>query len=228
LSIRALVTAGGTSEPIDDVRVITNRSTGRLGAAITDALVARGVEVTLLASNALADRPDWLDPRVQVHRFGSFDELQTALMGACGIPPDLLFMAAAVADYSPERQPGKIDSSAEHHTLMLRRNPKLLAGLRDLCGPQSLLVGFKLTSGLDPVRLHHLANDQIQNHRLNACVANDLSELTGENHPLWWVPSGGEPKRFLGSKRDTAVHLVEEALLLHGQAQGSLPKDRQR
>ncbi len=228
MSFRALVTAGGTSEPIDDVRVITNRSTGRLGAAIAGALVDRGVEVTLLAANALAERPEWLDPRVEVRRFGSFDELQTALMDACGIPPDLLFMAAAVADYSPERQPGKIDSSAEHHTLTLLRNPKLLAGLREVCGPQTVLVGFKLTSGLDPVKLHHLAKDQIQNHRLDACVANDLSELTGENHPLWWIPSGGKPKRFLGSKKDTASGLVEEALLLHEQAQASLPKDGER
>jgi len=228
LSIRALVTAGGTSEPIDDVRVITNRSTGRFGAAIALALIDRGVEVTLLAANALADRPEWLDPRIEVRRFGSFEELNIALTESCGVPPDLLFMAAAVADYSPDRQPGKIDSSAEHHSLVLRRNPKLLAGLRDLCGPRSLLVGFKLTSGLDPVKQQQLANNQIKDHRLDACVANDLSELSGESHPVWWIPSGGDPVRFLGSKQDTACRLVEEALRVHGQPQTSRPTDGER
>ena len=57
--MRAVITAGGTREPIDDVRVVTNLSTGRFGAHIANALVARGVDVTLLASHALMLQPGW-------------------------------------------------------------------------------------------------------------------------------------------------------------------------
>lgn len=216
MSIRALVTAGGTREPIDDVRVITNLSTGRYGAAIAKALAERGVEVTLLASHALAERPEWIDPRVTVQRFGSFDDLREALTQNCATPPDLIFMAAAVADYSPDPQTGKIDSSPDQYTLVMRRNPKLLGTLRTLCGDATTLVGFKLTSGASAEALCVKAADQLQAHQLDACVANDLGELVGDQHPMWWVTTRGEPERLTGTKAETATALVGRALTLCG------------
>ena len=215
MSIRALVTAGGTREPIDDVRVITNLSTGRYGAAIAAALAERGVEVTLLASHALADRPEWLGPRVTVRRFGSFHDLSEALHHSCAPAPDLIFMAAAVADYSPEPHTGKIDSSTESYTLNMRRNPKLLGSLRALCGDSTTIVGFKLTSGVSTEVLYAKATDQLEAHQIDACVANDLSELIGDQHPMWWVTSERQHERLTGTKAQTAAALVERALALH-------------
>ncbi|MFT4624445.1 MAG: phosphopantothenoylcysteine decarboxylase/phosphopantothenate--cysteine ligase, partial [Myxococcota bacterium] len=97
----AVITAGGTSEPIDDVRVVTNLSTGRFGAQLANALAEAGVRVTLLASHALASHPEWVHPEVDLVPFGAFTDLRRALHAACDDRPDLVLMAAAVSDYAP-------------------------------------------------------------------------------------------------------------------------------
>ncbi|MCB9699821.1 MAG: NUDIX domain-containing protein [Alphaproteobacteria bacterium] len=213
--MRAVVTAGGTSEPIDDVRVVTNFSSGRFGAAIANELVRRGVAVDLLAGRSLASHPEWIDPRVRVVRFGSFAELDAALTDATAPAPDLLFMAAAVSDYSPIPHDGKISSAAEELTIRMRRNPKLLARLRDRCGVGTFLVGFKLLSNVSREELIAVGRRQIRTARANLCVANDLRDLVGDRHPLVLVtPEGGALARE-GTKAEVATALVDLVLLRH-------------
>lgn len=213
--MQAIVTAGGTSEPIDDVRVLTNLSTGRFGAAIANALVARGVEVVLCAGRALASHPEWVDPAVRVVPFGSFADLDAVLGRELAVPPDLLFMAAAVSDYSPVRSEGKISSDQEDLTLVLRRNPKLLSTLRPRCGVGTFLVGFKLLSGVDPAELQRVAAAQVRREHLNLCVANDLQELGGREHPIWLVTPEGGALRRTGDKPEVARALVDFVLRRH-------------
>ncbi len=210
----ALVTAGGTREPIDDVRVLTNLSTGRFGAALCNSLVSLGVSTTLLASRDLARRDDWLDPRIEVVPYGSFLELDAALSGALQCPPTLLFMAAAVSDYSPTPTVGKLSSKQAERSLQLRRNPKLLATLRERCGPDTLLVGFKLLSSVSRERLLEVARRQTGDNRLDLCLANDLHELTGGQHPAWFVPPTGDPVRVVGDKPHTARALATHVMQL--------------
>lgn len=210
--MRAVVTAGGTSEPIDDVRVITNLSTGRFGASIANALVEQGVQVTLLASAALASHPEWVDNRVDIVPFRSFGDLDDALTEAIAESPDLLFMAAAVSDYSPEPTSGKIRSSAEELTLRLRRNPKLVSTLRERCGPDTTLVGFKLLSQVHAAELIEVARRLVVTNDLDLCLANDLAELDGNRHPAWIVAREGRARRVDGSKEDVARQLVRAAV----------------
>ncbi|MCB9677052.1 MAG: NUDIX domain-containing protein [Alphaproteobacteria bacterium] len=210
--MKALITAGGTSEPIDDVRVVTNLSKGRFGASIANALVARGVEVTLLASRALMEQPGWVDPRVERVPFGSFAELDRALTAHTATPPDLLFMAAAVSDYSPIPADGKIRSTDDELVIRMRRNPKLLAGLRERCGRQTTLVGFKLLSGVSNDELVRVARAQLQKCRLDLTVANDLQTFGPGLHPVVLVtPEGGAIPRS-GDKDAVAAALVDFVL----------------
>ncbi len=210
--MRAVVTAGGTSEPIDDVRVITNLSTGRFGASLANALAERGIEVTLLASRALSSHPDWVDPRVRMVPFRSFADLDEGLAQAVAEPPDFLFMAAAVSDYSPAPAEGKISSSADELTLTLKRNPKLLSTLRERCGPATYLVGFKLLSGVDRDELVDVARRQVVTNDLDLTFANDLAELDGERHPAWLVAREGPALRVEGTKAEVAHDLVRVAV----------------
>jgi 8-oxo-dGTP pyrophosphatase MutT (NUDIX family) len=116
--LRALVTCGGTREPVDDVRVITNLSRGRFGATIVRALLAAGVEVTVLGSReALALLEDEPGPLTRVG-FGSFADLAAALEQHTETPPDLLFMAAAVSDYTPVKAAGKLRSDADQRQVL--------------------------------------------------------------------------------------------------------------
>jgi 8-oxo-dGTP pyrophosphatase MutT (NUDIX family) len=211
VGLHALITAGGTAEPIDDVRVVTNSSTGRFGAAIANALVARGVEVTLLASHALMGHPEWVDPRVKRVGFGSFLDLRAALIEQTQSPPDLLFMAAAVADYSPVPTHGKIRSDAEEITIRMRRNPKLLPTLREQCGENTFLVGFKLLSGVTRAELVAVADRQRVKGHLDLTVANDLATFTPNRHPVVLVEAN-RTTDFSSSKAGTAAFLVDHVL----------------
>ncbi|MEQ1570628.1 MAG: phosphopantothenoylcysteine decarboxylase, partial [Myxococcota bacterium] len=213
--MRAVVTAGGTSELIDDVRVLTNLSSGRFGAAIANALAARGVEVTLLAGRTLATRPEWVDRAVEVVPFGGFAELDAALMRACESPPGLVFMAAAVSDYAPARTEGKIRSDLDELVLVLRRNPKLLGKLRGVCGPDTFLVGFKLLSGVTREELVQVAHHQVERDQLDLCVANDLQDLVGDRHPAQLVTPEGGAHPLDGTKAEVAAGLVSFALRRH-------------
>lgn len=179
--MRAVVTAGGTSEPLDDVRVLTNLSTGRFGIALANALAARGASVSLLLARAAATAA--VDPRVRVVPFGSVDELSAAMDGEVATSPGLWFMAAAVSDYRPRRVTGKVRSDLDTLTLELTRVPKLLATLRPRL-PNATIVGFKLLSRVTSDELDGVAREQLQRNGLSACVANDWSLLGGGRHPV--------------------------------------------
>ena len=144
-----LITAGPTHEPIDAVRYLANRSSGRLGIDLAEAAASRGHQVTLLLG------PTALHPnntQIDVVRFLTTADLEAALTrhlpGA-----DVLVMAAAVADYRPRLNEGDLDSkrrrTAKGMTLELEPTPDLLAGCaayRDTAGRQDdlLMVGFAL------------------------------------------------------------------------------------
>lgn len=207
---RALVSAGGTSEPVDDVRILTNRSTGRFGAAIANALAALGVEVTLLASRAMLARGIELAGSIRQVPYESSGELGAALDAALAEGPDLVFMAAAVSDYAPEVSAGKLSSSAEERSLRLVRTPKLLDRLRGAC-PRAFLIGFKLLSGVSREELTGVARGQLERARLDLVVANDLQELGGATHPVLLVDASSA-ERITGPRAQVAEALARAAL----------------
>ncbi len=141
-----VVSAGGTREPIDPVRFLGNRSSGRQGVAIAAAAAARGAAVVLLAANIeSAVLAAAQDASIRIERVGSAAELEAAAkLEAPGA--DVVVMAAAVADYRvAEVQDQKIrkeESSGEPQTLTLIENPDILAGLVEDRPPGQTIVGF--------------------------------------------------------------------------------------
>lgn len=208
-TMRALITAGGTSEPIDDVRVVTNLSTGSFGAAIANALAERSVAVTVIGSRAML-RHVRLHPSVRTVPYGSFVELREALQSETEDPPDLLFMAAAVSDYAPLPVAGKIRSHSDTMTVEMRRNPKLLTTLRARC-PDAFLVGFKLLSGVARSELIDVARQQLTHAHLDLTVANDAATFAPGVHPILLVTAEhAEP--HTGSKDEVARALADHVL----------------
>lgn len=151
--LRILVTSGGTSEPIDGVRVITNTSTGRTGAGLAEHLVRCGHDVVLLRARTAAPGP----PLAREETFETFADLDAALTRRLGGEVfDVVIHAAAVGDFAVasitvdgvEQPPGsKLDS---HFPLLLglRPQPKLVTALRARSrNAQLTIVAFKLTSG---------------------------------------------------------------------------------
>ena len=165
--VRVVVTAGGTREPIDAVRVIANRSSGKQGYSIAAEAAARGADVVLIST---VDRPAPVG--VTVRAVETAAELQGAVHGE-GRDAAVIVMAAAVADFRPKQAAdGKLKKRDGVPELVLEPTPDILAGLGAAKRPDQVLVGFAAeTSDL-------LANAQskLAAKRLDLVVANDVSQ----------------------------------------------------
>ncbi|MFB6097859.1 MAG: bifunctional phosphopantothenoylcysteine decarboxylase/phosphopantothenate--cysteine ligase CoaBC [Salinibacter sp.] len=135
-----LVTAGPTQEPLDPVRVLTNRSTGTMGYTLADAAAQRGASVTLVSGPTALNSP----AGVEVVQVQTAEEMNEAVQ-ARRETADYVFMAAAVADYTPaEASPSKRKKTDEDLVLHLRRTPDILKTLGAHKRPGQVLVGFAL------------------------------------------------------------------------------------
>lgn len=211
--MRVIVTAGGTREPVDDVRFLTNVSTGRFGYEVARAFHGRGCEVVLLGPEDMADRR-WYELPFPPLPFGGVLDLRAKLHAAIDAGrPDALLMAAAVSDYTvASPAPGKLSSDAEQMVLRLTRAPKILAGLRAKCGEATFLVGFKLLSRATEEALRLAAEAQTQKCRLDLTVANDLARLTPTRHPMWLSTPAREWLPLDGTKQEVAERVAEQVL----------------
>ena len=143
-----VVTAGGTREPIDPVRFIGNRSTGKMGTAVVEAALDRGARVTLIAANLEVPLPD--DAALTVVRAESTADLEAALADAAAAGFDALVMAAAVADFRPAMHLDRKLERGSPLSLELEPTPDLLLGVAAAVAtrtPRPVLVGFAAETG---------------------------------------------------------------------------------
>ncbi len=138
-----VVSAGGTREPLDPVRFLGNRSSGRQGIAIAVEAAARGADVTLVAANVDAAL---LPPGVEVVEVETTADLQVAMRARADA--DVLIMAAAVADYRPATvAEAKVKKSGDGLSIDLVENPDILAGLAREARADQVVVGFAAETG---------------------------------------------------------------------------------
>ncbi len=172
--MKLLITAGPTHEPIDAVRYIANRSSGRMGLALAQAAIDRGLDVTLLLGPVSMEPPQ--HPHLAVKRFQTSAELRK-LLAESWPNHDVLIMAAAVADYLPARARGpgqKIERRATTWTLELVPAPDLLGYAAASARPGQITVGFALEP---PDRLLESAARKLAERGVHAIVANPLETI---------------------------------------------------
>ncbi len=213
---RVLVTAGGTTEPVDGVRVLTNTSTGNTGAAIADRLAFAGHDVVLLRAHnaARAASP------CREETFVTYAELEAALDRLLGTDQfDTVIHAAAVSDYGvdsmivaggvvPAGSQGKIESGSGP-LLRLRPNPKLVDGLRRLTGRPLTVVAFKLTHGADRVLSDAAVRRLLAHSGADYVVHNDLAA----RHP-----DGTFPADIIRADGTRAAHCPDRPALANALA----------
>jgi phosphopantothenoylcysteine decarboxylase/phosphopantothenate--cysteine ligase len=203
---RVVVTAGPTLEPIDPVRVITNRSSGKMGYAVATAARDAGADVTLIAGPTALPSP----PGVRLVPIETVAELRDAVVAS--LPDaDAIVMAAAVADYGaaePSTSKLKKKDLGEAMTLRLVRTPDILAAVAPARRAGTLLVGFKAETG-DPVAE---AGRMLKEKGLDLVVANDVSAdvFGSDTDQVTFVSADGvEPLPRL-AKTEVARRLVEK------------------
>ncbi|GAA1218262.1 bifunctional phosphopantothenoylcysteine decarboxylase/phosphopantothenate--cysteine ligase CoaBC [Rhodoglobus aureus] len=172
-----LVTAGGTREPLDPVRFIGNRSSGKQGVAVASAAAARGASVVLIGANLEVSAP----AGVRLVEVGTTLELQTAVE-AEATAADLVVMAAAVADYRPaETAQSKIKKRSDSSTLELRleENPDILRGLSHNRSRDQLIVGFAAETEPDDDALLQLGRAKVARKGCDFLVLNRVGWTEG-------------------------------------------------
>src|SRR5438093_923665 len=205
--LRVLVSAGRTEEPIDPVRVLTNRSSGRMGFALAEAARDRGANVTLVAGAASLQPP----AGVKLARVGTAREMEQALVEAAR-EADVVLMAAAVADYRPA-QPSreKIPRREGALTLTLEPSSDILALLSAARRKGQVLVGFALETSRGVER----ARAKLRAKGVDLVVLNSPAEgIGGDTNRVTLVEARSEKKLPLMSKREVAEHVLERVIEL--------------
>ncbi len=197
------MTAGPTREFLDDVRFLSNLSSGRMGYAVAEAAIDAGHRVTLVSGPTAIVPP----PRAKLVRVESARQMAHAVDG-CFPDADAVVMAAAVADYRPARRVhGKIKKSRGTRALLLLPNPDILAGLGRRKGLR-VLVGFALESS----RGRERALEKLRAKNLDWIVWN-APEAQGATRASVEILDGmGAARRVSGSKASigrTIVRLLE-------------------
>jgi phosphopantothenoylcysteine decarboxylase/phosphopantothenate--cysteine ligase len=164
---RILITAGATREPIDPVRFISNRSSGKMGFALAEAASKRGAEVRVVLGMTSASPPS----DIKLIPANSAEEMRSEVLREID-NATIFIAAAAVADYRPkERAENKIKKNASELTLELERTPDILAEVASRRGAGQLVVGF----AAETENVTANAQRKLQQKNLDMVVANDVS-----------------------------------------------------
>jgi len=217
--VRVLVTAGGTREPIDSVRYIGNRSSGRMGLALAAQAARRGAEVTLIAANVSLPAPAGVR-RIDVETAAELESAASTELAEA----EVVLMAAAVSDFRPaEAQRGKIAKAGRQGlTLALEPTTDVLGALSDARRPAQTLVGFAAEHGQGGLER---AREKLERKGLDAVVMNDVSRAdigfdSPDNEVAILTPGGERCVRRAGKDAVAAAILDEVETLRTASAVG--------
>ncbi len=220
---RVLVTAGPTHEHIDPVRIITNKSTGKMGVAVAEEALSRGAEVTLVYGPGYATPPS--DARVI--RVETTEEMQTAVVSELkSINYDLVVAVAAAADYTPETPFNyKLPTDeAPDLTLKLKATPKIVDEVKKL-RPDARLIVFRAAYNLSEDAMVEDAYNRLRRSHADLIVANDVSRrdigFGADRNAVTIINSHRETTLVPPSpKREIARRILDQILKLKGGLKG--------
>ncbi len=222
--MKILITSGGTSEKIDSVRGITNHSTGHLGKKIAELFLANGHQVTLVTTKA-AVKPEPSE-NLKITEISNVESLLET-MEPLVKEHDILIHSMAVSDYTPvymtdfnelensedlteflskSNSESKISSASDYQVLFLKKTPKIISLVKQW-NPKIQLVGFKLLVNVSKQELFEVAHASLRRNKANIIVANDLSDITPNQHIAYLVDEKSEEK--VTTKSEIAQALFE-------------------
>jgi len=194
---KMLIIGGATEEPIDDVRVITNRSSGITAIELAKAAFFYGADVKLMLGRSEAEPPNY----IKTERFRSLDDLIFKINEM--VDYDTIFVPAAISDFRTDKFDGKIKSGNEM-TLVLKPAPKFIKKLREKFDGD--LIAFKAELGYDD--LLNESRRMIEEYALKFVVANDIRDVKVESTKVLIVTKNSV-KEFSGKKAHVALKIMQ-------------------
>lgn len=175
---RILITAGPTVENIDPIRTLSNESSGKTGVLLASELVSAGADVTFIYGPGMFPVPGGVKPvRVKTTR-DMFDQVKRALKKKF----DIVIMAAAIADYIPEKKRSKIKSSNKNITIKLKKAPKIINQIKKIQN-DVFLVGFKAETNISKKKLESEAKKKLREANADLIIANDIGKTRYKKNP---------------------------------------------
>lgn len=208
---KIIITSGGTVEKIDEVRFITNRSSGKMGAALAEECYLRGADVLLLRSKTSV-HPRYL---IKEKIFETAQDLLQLIKAGIS-NTDLFFQAAAVSDFKVDRSiKGKL-LSENSVNLKLVPQIKIVDQIKKL-SPKTTLIAFKAEYGLSEKKLIEEASKKLEDSNADFVIANDISRtdrgFESDNNEVYIISKSRAAKKIqLTSKREIAQTIVESVL----------------
>ncbi|MEM0466652.1 MAG: bifunctional phosphopantothenoylcysteine decarboxylase/phosphopantothenate--cysteine ligase CoaBC [Candidatus Thermoplasmatota archaeon] len=199
---KVLIIGGGTAEPIDDVRVITNKSSGKTAVALARTAFEQGGDVDFWYGCASEPAPEYL----QTTRFETYADLTTLVQKTALESFDIIIVCAAIADYTLTKKLGKISSEQKKLILELQQTPKILHKIRKKA-PHAILIGFKLEPNKKTLEKKSL--QLLQDHRLDAVVGNTVETMGHTVSDIIIVTKQGKIYQKKGRKEDIVLDIFD-------------------
>ncbi len=200
-NLKVLVTCGATWTPIDDVRVISNVSSGQMGHLIAKAFSLKKAQVTVI-EGPVAHTLD--DKKIKVIKYRYFDELAKVLKQEISKKYDIIVHAAAVSDFKAAKVSNRKMASGKSISLKLIPTPKLIKQIKRL-SPNSFLVGFKLESRLNQKDIFKTVRPLFKSSACDLVVANSIKQ----GYKGFIVNADGNILKYTESKEALAQDLVK-------------------
>lgn len=203
---KVMVTAGASVEAIDPMRIITNRSSGKMGLSLARALSLRGAEVTLIYSSISEELPYYLTEAVQA--LSAQDMYQAVISRAQSM--EWIIMCAAVADYTPKIVAEQKLKKGSQMSLEMVATQDILAELAKRKSSKQLLIGF----AAETQDIIANATEKLDKKNLDLIIANHIKNAGKDSNAITLISKSGKPQNIEGDKFDLAQQIIDRIVEL--------------
>ncbi|UCD14129.1 MAG: bifunctional phosphopantothenoylcysteine decarboxylase/phosphopantothenate--cysteine ligase CoaBC [Thermoplasmatales archaeon] len=196
-----LIIGGATAEPFDDIRILTNRSSGKTAVALANNAFERGANVELWYGHAKEEVP----LHIPVKNFETVKDLLNLLKNNA-LKFDSIIVCAAIADYLPKKQKGKISSGKNKLVLDLSPAPKIIQKIR-LIMPKSKIIAFKVEESKE--NLQEKSYQLLKRNQLDFVIGNTISAFGKDENEILIINKKGESFHKKGNKEELANYILD-------------------
>lgn len=196
-----LIIGGATAEPIDDIRILTNRSSGRTAVTLANSAFERGANVELWYGYAKEDVSSY----ISIKDFETVEDLLNLLKNN-NLKYEVIIVCAAIADYLPKKQKGKILSGKNKLDLKLSPAPKVIRKIRSIA-PKAKIIAFKVEETED--NLKEKAYQFLKKNQLDLVIANTISAFGKDENEILIINKRGKSIHKKGKKEELANHILD-------------------
>jgi len=202
LDRKVLIIGGATAEPVDDIRVLTNRSSGKTAIALAVNAFERGADATLWYGNATEPVP----PYIPVTRFETVADISHLIQNIKTQKFDGIVVCAAIANYIPKKQKGKIRSGKDTLFIMFTQAPIILNALRAQA-PSARIIAFKTEEKKSTVKRRTM--ELLKKYQLDGAVGNTLAGFGSSENEIFLLTKKGKSAWKKGKKEDLASAILD-------------------